>query len=132
LIKNSGSRLQSTTFFHKDVFSTPTPVLPGPEIVFRLEHKKSSDNSGKRQISQKRHCNIQHEGSIRNKVHVFLCLWKYVRTVKIRNFCRKYSLAPFLLLLVKFDQKFFRPAFVPGPFWAFWPKFRPPGNTGQP
>ncbi len=29
----------------------------------------------------------------------------------------------------KFGHKFFRtPSFVHGPFWAVWPKFRPPGN----
>jgi hypothetical protein len=57
-------------------------VLPGPEIVFRLVHQKSSANFGKSATNfGKSSANFTktlmqhtHEGYIRNEVKVFLCL----------------------------------------------------------
>ncbi len=72
-----------------------------------------------RPIWQKRQFNTHRKGQFEMKLQFFF-VSESVSVPSIRKFFRKYSPAPFLPLLVKFDHKFFRPTlFFLGPFWAF-------------
>ncbi len=85
-----------------------------------------------RQISQNNHCSLQPKGQLKIKILNFVLPLRVCHYWKIRNFFRQFPSAPFLPLLAKFGKNSATDSsgqlFSPGPFWAFWPEFCPPGN----
>jgi hypothetical protein len=59
---------------------------------------------------------------------IFFFVLSVCRYCKIRNFYRKFSSAPFGKIRPRILPA---NSFFPGPLLAFWPEFRPPGNTAM-